>query len=442
VQMNGFVRLVYRKKNNNKTVENLKNFVLILGIVILVFSLNNEIKSQEMKKEETPKISVFPLGDKLPEMYSKYFVGQAYLAPLTHNKELNCPISNVTFEPGCRNNWHSHTGGQILIVISGKGYYQAKGESAHLLLPGDVVEIPANVVHWHGASPDSWFAHLAIETNPLDNKVTWLEPVDDEQYSNATALSNTKTVKLTDYAIKNHEELWPNYKSQAMQYDPELIQVFDNFAFDEVISNGHLDIKTRVMVILASTIASQALTEYKMFVNAALNVAVTPVEVKEILYQSVPYVGIAKVIDFIYATNDIFKERGIQLPLEGQSTTNSETRYEKGLALQKSIFGDMIDNMYESSPKNQLHIQQYLSANCFGDYLTRTGLDIKTRELLTYSMLISMGGAESQVKGHIQGNVNVGNNKETLLSVTTQLLPYIGYPRTLNAIKCLNEVIP
>jgi len=102
----------------------------------------------------------------------------------------------------------------------------------------------------------------------------------------------------------------------------------------------------------------------------------------------------------------------------------------------------MIDKMYEASPKNQLHIQHYLSANCFGDYYTRTGLDVKTRELLTYSMLISMGGTESQVKGHIVGNLKVGNNKETLLSLTTQLLPYIGYPRTLNALNCLNEIIP
>ena len=249
-------------------------------------------------------------------------------------------------------------------------------------------------------------------------------------------------MSISQTAQKNHDELWPNYKSKANQTDPELIEVFDNFAFDEVIDHGNIDAKTRVMVILASTIASQALTEYLMFVNAALHVSIKPIEVKEILYQSVPYVGIAKVIDFIYATNEVFKERGIELPLKSQSTTNPENHYEKGLALQKAIFGEMIDKMNETSPKNQLHIQKYLSANCFGDYLTRTGLDIKTRELLTFSMLISMGGTESQVKGHIQGNVNVGNNKEILIGVTTQLLPYIGYPRILNAIKCLNEVIP
>jgi Uncharacterized conserved protein, contains double-stranded beta-helix domain len=420
----------------------MKNIVTILMVVATkLFSQNNQLNAQNMK-EEIPEISNFPVGDKLPEMYSKYFIGQAYLAPLTKNKDLNCPISNVTFEPGCRNNWHSHTGGQILVVVGGKGYYQAKGEPARLLLPGDVVEIPANVVHWHGAAPDNWFSHLAIETNPQYNQNTWLEAVDDEQYKKATAASSSKEISLTNAAIKNHEELWPGYQSKAKQTDPELIEIFDNFAFDEVINYGNIDTKTQVMMIMGSTIAQGALTEYKMFVNGALNVGVTPVEIKEILYQSVAYVGVVKVIDFIYAANEILKEKGIELPIKGQSTTDRETRFEKGLALQKDIFGDMIDKMYEQSPKNQLHIQKYLSANCFGDYQTRTGLDTKTRELLTFSMLISMGGTESQVKGHILGNVKVGNDKETLLSVTTQLLPYIGYPRTLNALKCLNEVIP
>jgi len=247
-------------------------------------------------------------------------------------------------------------------------------------------------------------------------------------------------MKLTKAAIRNHDELFPNYKSSLQQTDPELIEVFDNFAFDEVIGQGSLDTRTRVMMILASTIASQALSEYKVMLGAALNVGVTPVEIKEILYQSVPYVGIAKVLDFIHATNDVLEGRGIQLPLASQSTTSPETRHEKGLELRNQIFGDTTKKMYDESPKNQLHIQKFLSANCFGDYYTRKGLDIKTRELLTFAMLISMGGAEPQVKGHIQGNVNIGNGKEILLSVVTQLLPYIGYPRALNAIRCLNEV--
>ncbi len=111
------------------------------------------------------------------------------------------------------------------------------------------------------------------------------------------------------------------------------------------------------------------------------------------------------------------------LPLEGQSTTTPETRHRDGLTVQKSIFGDVIDTMYASCPDNQLHIQQYLSANCFGDYYTRTGLDIQTRELLTFAMILSMGGSEPQLRGHIQGNLNTGNDKATLLSVVTHCFP-------------------
>ena len=250
------------------------------------------------------------------------------------------------------------------------------------------------------------------------------------------------SMAISETAQKNHDELFPDHKSTLKVTDPEFIEVFDNFAFDEVLSYGNLDKKTRLMVILASLIAQQTLSEYRVMLSGALNIGVTPVEVKEIVYQSVPYVGIAKAFDFIHATNAILESRGVKLPLEGQSATTSETRYEKGLALQKSIFGEVIDKLYKESPKNQLHIQKYLSANCFGDYQTRKGLDIKTRELLTFSMLIALGGCEPQLKGHIQGNVNVGNDKEVLLSVITQLLPYVGYPRTLNALRCVNEVIP
>ena len=249
-------------------------------------------------------------------------------------------------------------------------------------------------------------------------------------------------MRISETANMNHEELFPNRKSTLKITDPELIEVFDNFAFDEVVSHGNLDTKTRMMVILGTLIASQTLSEYKVMLEAALNVGVTPIEVKEIVYQSVPYVGIAKTFDFIHVTNEILESRGIELPLEGQSTTSSETRFEKGLEVQKEIFGDIIDKMYEAAPENQIHIQKYLSANCFGDYYTRKGLNVKMRELLTFSMILALGGCEPQLKGHIMGNLNVGNDKETLLSTVTQLLPYIGYPRTLNAITCLNEMIP
>lgn len=414
-----------------------------MAVAVFILQGNgNSAKAQEMKIEnKTVFQQMFPQGEKLPAQFSQYFIGQAYLTPLTQTKSLNSPVSNVTFEPGCRNNWHSHTGGQLLIVTAGRGYYQEEGKSARELLPGDIVEIASDVVHWHGAAPDSWFAHLAVECNPQTNKTTWLGPVNDTQYAEATAKTVLPT-RLSEAAVRNHDTWFPGYVSTARETDPELIEVFDNFAFDEVLAYGDLDRKTRIMVTMASTIAQHAVHEYGMMLRAAWGNGITPVEIKEVLYHAIPYVGIAKVIDFIGVTNEFLTANGVKLPLEGQSTTTPETRYEKGLALQKEIFGEMIDRMREAAPENQQHIQQFLSANCFGDYQTRTGLDARQRELLTFSILISLGGCESQVKGHITGNVAVGNDKNTLLAVVTQLLPYNGYPRTLNAIACLNEMIP
>ena len=177
--------------------------------------------------------------------------------------------------------------------------------------------------------------------------------------------------------------------------------------------------------------------------GGALNMGVTPVEAKEVLYQAVPYVGIAKVIDFLHLTNEVMRERGIELPLPGQSTTTPETRFEKGRTVQaKIITQERVDMLYASAPADEQHIQRYLSANCFGDYLTRTGLDIPTRELLTFSMLVALGGCDAQVKGHVGANLNVGNDRKKLIEVLTQLLPFIGYPRTLNGLRVVDEGVP
>jgi 4-carboxymuconolactone decarboxylase len=261
--------------------------------------------------------------------------------------------------------------------------------------------------------------------------------------SNQTKSERTnRPVMINEAAQRNHEELFPNHKSTLKVTDPELIEVFDNFAFDEVIAQSKLDTKTRVMLILASMIGSHAVAEFRIMAVAALNVGVTPIEIKEIVYQSVPYVGMSRAFDFVQSTNEVLTSRGVQLPLEGQSTTAPETRYDKGLEVQKAVFGKMIDELYERSPKDQMHIQQFLSANCFGDYYTRTGVDVRVRELITLSILIALGGVESQMKGHIRGNLNVGNGRDVLLDLITQLLPWVGYPRTLNALSCLNEVAP
>lgn len=243
-------------------------------------------------------------------------------------------------------------------------------------------------------------------------------------------------------ATENYEQWYPGYTSSLETTDPELSAIFKNFAFGETQQYGDLDIKTRIIVTMASTIAQHTPGEYRKMLHAAFSNGISPVEIKEVLNHSVPYIGMPKASEMIEVANDFLKEKGVKLPLDPQAVVNQQTRQEKGLAFQKSIFGDMIDKLYQTSPTNQLHFQKYLSANCFGDYQTRPVFDVKMRELLTFSFLISLGGTEAQVKGHVQGNVNVGNDKQTLLAITTQLLPYIGYPRTLNAVACINEIIP
>ena len=137
-------------------------------------------------KAQHQKEMVFPIGAP-NDAFAQYFVGQSYLQPLSTSQ---VGVYNVTFEPGCRNNWHIHHaeagGGQILVCVAGRGWYQAWGEPAQLLTPGDVVNIPAGVKHWHGAAKDSWFSHLALEVPGEETANEWLEPVTDDQYKSLT----------------------------------------------------------------------------------------------------------------------------------------------------------------------------------------------------------------------------------------------------------------
>ncbi|WP_426563283.1 carboxymuconolactone decarboxylase family protein [Angustibacter sp. McL0619] len=248
---------------------------------------------------------------------------------------------------------------------------------------------------------------------------------------------------VTERARTNHDELFPGHVSTLTGTDPELIEVFDNFAFDEVLQHGGLDTRRRLMVQLAAMVASQAHAEYRVMLGAALTVGVTPVEAKEIVYQAVPYVGMAKVFDVLHITNDVLSARGVDLPLEGQSSTSPQTRMEQGLAVQKRIVGDdAVEAMYAAAPPGEQHIQRYLSGNCFGDHVSRGGIDLRTRELLTFAMLVALGGCDPQVKGHTAANLRVGNTRADLLAVLTHLLPFIGYPRTLNGLAALDAVAP
>ena len=224
---------------------------------------------------------------------------------------------------------------------------------------------------------------------------------------------------------------------ELQKTDPEFMERFRHFAFDEVVKeeNQQLDAPTRYLAILAALIGCGGVDAYREILPAALKNGVTPVMAKETVYQAADYLGYGRMLPFLNATNEIFAQMEIALPLYGQATTTMNDRLEKGAEAQAKIFGE---HMKEAWKKG--HINRWLAGNCFGDYYTRGGLNLKTRELLTFATLISLGGVDSQVRSHVQGNLNMGNGRQVLLDTVTVLLPYIGYPRSLNAIAAVNEI--
>lgn len=168
-------------KKNKKIILSIIFICVLIVLSCFICCKINCIKGEKiMSKNENINI-VFEEGEKNP--YGKFFTGQTYLKMLVEKDDIfNSSIGNVTFEPGARTNWHKHSGGQILLVIDGEGRYQEKGKEIQILKKGDVVKIAPDVEHWHGASPDSWFTHISIETNIPNNTATWLEPVSDEEY--------------------------------------------------------------------------------------------------------------------------------------------------------------------------------------------------------------------------------------------------------------------
>lgn len=179
---------VREKQENDLKYRRMKKLSLLLAATAIATGCCNQETHTGVDNPTDPNglphISDFPTGEP-NDGYAEYFSGRSWLAPLTTDPRLNVLISNVTFELGCRNNWHRHTGGQILIAVGGAGYYQERGKDAVRMEPGDLIEIAPDVEHWHGAAPDSWFSHLAIACNPQNNVNTWLEAVTDEDYERA-----------------------------------------------------------------------------------------------------------------------------------------------------------------------------------------------------------------------------------------------------------------
>lgn len=244
---------------------------------------------------------------------------------------------------------------------------------------------------------------------------------------------------ISEFSKRYHEKMFPGYHSAFLETDPEFIERFDNFAFDEVVNSDDLDDRTRFMAILAALIGCQGIDEYRAMLPAALNFGVTATEAKEIVYQATAYLGIGRVFPFLKATNEVLTARGVQLPLNGQANTTMQNRLECGERAQIDIFGEGMRGFAETGRDTCGQVNKWLTDNCFGDYYTRGGLDYRQREMITFCFLSAQGGCERQLVSHAAANMRIGNSREFLIKVISQCVPYIGYPRTLNALRCIGE---
>jgi 4-carboxymuconolactone decarboxylase len=253
--------------------------------------------------------------------------------------------------------------------------------------------------------------------------------------------SNKKdTMNRIERAKQKYEELFQQIQSVSNSDDPELMTIMQRFIFGEVFYIGNLNDTTRELITITALATNQTLPQLKTHTNAALNIGVKPIEIREVVYQLAPFIGYPKVLNALDTINSVFKSRGMKLPLQNEATISDSERFDKGKETQYPIYGEgMKQNMKDLPGEFAEAIPRILTESCFGDFYTRGGLDIKTRELMIFCALATLGGTDKQMGSHAVGNMKVGNDKETLLSALVQLFPYIGFPRIANAIYAIKE---
>lgn len=258
----------------------------------------------------------------------------------------------------------------------------------------------------------------------------------------AKAVKNEeKNMTRTDICKENYRTLFKGEALSTENSDPEMLAILQKYIFGEVFTVGELDIKTREMITVTSLAVQQTLPQLKAHINAALNVEANPVELREAIYQLAPFIGFPKTLNALGVLNEVFKERGIKTPLKSTITVKEEERFIKGQSIQQPLYGDEIKQSLKDLPDNMGDdVAKFLTEVCFGDFYTRDGLDLKTRELIMLSALVTTGNILT-LKSHIKGNLKAGNSKETITAAIIQCLPYVGFPNTLSALRTLKEVL-
>lgn len=376
---------------------NIKNLFFITMVSISSVAMYAQSPAETFRQP-------YPLGDKFSP--NPNFTGEVWLAPLSGKKELNVPMTNVTFEPGCRNSWHSHKAGQLLIATAGIGYYQEKGKPARRLFPGDIVEIAPDVVHWHGAATDSWFAHIAITTNPQDNAAVWLSPVSDAEYLEAT----------TEVECRYAE------------------------------ANKVLTSREQAIVAVASYTGKGDLEHLKAAFVRALEAGMTINEVNEVLIHAYAYCGFPRSLRAIQTFMRVVDERkanGIndKVGREASVITDSGNRYERGRDVLAEISGVSADAPKAGYALFAPVIERFLKEHLFADLFERDLLTYRERELATVSILAGVGGVEPMFKSHAAICLHLGIMLEQLSALLNIVETNLGknYSEPLRIV--LNQLI-
>ena len=238
------------------------------------------------------------------------------------------------------------------------------------------------------------------------------------------------------------ETLFGGKPTQNEGNDPEFMRILQRFIFGEVSYTGSLDDKMRELITITVLTVNQTLPQLKAHVAACLHIGISPVAIRETVYECAPFIGFPKTLNAIAAMDEVFAANGIALPLENGETVTEQDRFAKGLALQKPVYGDEIKDRYTWLPAEFAEaVPRFLTELCFSDFMTRKGLDGKTRELLTVVMLAAMGGAEVQVRSHVEGALKTGSTKEEVVCALVHAMPYMGVPRLFNALNCAKELL-
>lgn len=238
---------------------------------------------------------------------------------------------------------------------------------------------------------------------------------------------------------ENYRTLFRGEALTGQGSDPEMMDILQKFIFGEVFTTGDLSLKQREMITCVTLATMQTLPQLKAHAGAALNVGVTPLELREAMYLTAPFIGFPKMLNAVSTVNEVFKERGISLPLENQTTVTEDNRHEQGAAIQDKLYHGGISGVLSGIPGNlDEDVSRFLTDYFFGEIYTRGTLDIPTKELLGYCILTTLE-AESQLQSHFHGNIKAGNSPQTVASAVIQTLPYIGFPAVIKALRIIKQ---